>query len=255
MSWASKRRSIYVSGVIIVAIAIIAPIIFSVFFNKEPTCFDERQNGDEKGIDCGGSCEKLCSLETLNPTIVWSRSFEVSEGVYNAIAYIKNPNSNGGILKIPYTFKLFDDKNLLIAERKGSTFIAPNTVAPIFERAISTGERKPIKTFFEFNGKFIWSRIDEYQGNDLKISEIRLSNIESSPRVDAVLSNTSIIDIKNIEAVVIVFDFNDNAIAVSSTFIEKLSNRSSRNIVFTWPNKFSSKPTRVEIIHKISFEN
>lgn len=254
MSWASKRRSIYISGVIITAIVIMAPIVFSIF-NKEPTCFDGKQNGDERGIDCGGSCEILCSLEASDPAIIWSRSFKVSEGIYNAVAYIKNPNFNVGILKIPYTFKLFDNKNLLIAERKGSTFIPPNTVVPIFENTIYTGERIPIKTFFEFNSKFIWSRIDEYKGNDLKVSEIKLSNVETSPRVDAVLSNTSIIDIKDIEAVVIVFDHNDNAIAVSSTFIEKLPNRSSRDIVFTWPDKFSSKTTRVEIIHKTSFEN
>lgn len=254
MSWASKRRSIYISGVIIVAIVIMAPIVFSVF-NKKPTCFDGKQNGDERGIDCGGICEKLCALETTDPSIVWSRSFKVSEGVYNTVAYIKNPNFNGGILNIPYIFKLFDDKNLLIAERKGSTFIPPNTAVPIFENTIYTGERIPIKTFFEFNSKFIWSRIDEYKGKDLKISEIKLSNIESAPRVDAVLSNTSIIDIEDIEAVAIIFDSNNNAIAVSSTFIEKLPNRSSRNIVFTWPNKFSLKVARIEIIHKTSFEN
>ena len=52
MSWASRRRSIYLSIVLAVIFVIVAPIVFFVL-NKEPTCTDDKQNGDETGIDCG----------------------------------------------------------------------------------------------------------------------------------------------------------------------------------------------------------
>ena len=35
---------------------------------KEATCFDELQNGDEEGVDCGGSCPRLCG-EVIAPDI------------------------------------------------------------------------------------------------------------------------------------------------------------------------------------------
>ena len=65
------------------------------------------------------------------------------------------------------------------------------------------------------------------------------------------LSNSSIETIKDIEVVAIIFDLKDNAVAVSSTFVERLSDRSSRNLVFTWPNKFDTKSSRIEIIPRI----
>jgi hypothetical protein len=249
MSWASKRRSKYIVIVVVIAFVIIAPIIFSIF-NKKPTCTDGKQNGGERGIDCGGICQELCASQISAPVVIWSRSFKVLDGVYNAVAYIENPNFNASILKISYIFKLFDEENILIAERKGSTFISPNNVSPIFESAIQTGQRIPAKTFFEFSEMPVWTQsIDKDE--PLSISNTVLSKKESSPRIDTVLSNNSIIDTRNIEIVAIVFDKKDNAIGVSSTFVELLPNRSSKNLVFTWPKAFESSVSRIEIIPRI----
>jgi hypothetical protein len=249
MSWASKRRSKYIAIVAVIAIIIIVPIAFSIF-NKKPTCTDGKQNGGERGVDCGGVCPELCVSQISNPVVVWSRSFKVLDGVYNSVAYIENPNFNASILKISYIFKLFDEKNILITERKGFTFISPNNVSPIFESAIQTGQRVPAKTFFEFSETAIWTQsIDKNE--PLSVNNTVLSKKDSSPRIDTVLVNNSITDIRNIEIVAIVFDKKDNAIGVSSTFVELLSNRSSKNLVFTWPTVFESSVSRIEIIPRI----
>lgn len=253
MSWASRRRSAYLGVVIVIALIVIAPIVFSIF-NKEPTCFDGKQNRQEKGVDCGGICEKLCAIQMLAPVILWSRSFKISDGIYNSVAYVKNPNINAGILKIPYTFKLFDNKNILIAQRRGSTFISPNTVTPVFEGTIITGERIPTKTFFEFNQTFNWTQV-KYRGNDLSVSRIKLLGTDSSPRVNAVISNNTLLDMFDIEVIALLFDKADNIITVSSTYIETFPNKSSRDIVFTWSDAFDSPIARIEIIPKIPSEN
>lgn len=249
MSWASRRRTAYMGIIAFAALIILAPLFFTIF-NKEPTCFDGKQNGDEKGIDCDGLCKRTCDARISNPTILWSRAFKVSDGVYNAVAYIENPNFDSGASNIPYTFKLFDDKNILIAERKGSTFISPNNITPIFETAIFTGKRTPSKTFFEFNKTPEWYKIDD-ANSSLSVSDIKLAGEESSPRIDAVLSNSSIYDARDIEVVAIVFDSKNNAIAASSTFIDRLSGRTSQNIVFTWPEKFDSASSGIKIIPRI----
>lgn len=249
MSWASRRRSIYTGIVVAIALVIVVPFAFFLL-NKEPTCFDGKQNGQELGIDCGGICERLCEIQISAPVLIWSRSFKVADGVYNSVAYVENPNFNSGVFQIPYTFKLFDDKNLLIAERKGSTYMSPNSVTPIFEGVISTGQRIPVKTFFEFDTLPEWHKSEDKK-SILSIKDIVLTGEKSSPRINAVLTNRSIETIKDIEVVAIVFDSKDNAIAVSSTFVERLYDRSTYNLVFTWPNAFDIKPSRIEIIPRI----
>lgn len=249
MSWASRRRSTYLGIVFIVIIAVFAGLFF-LFFNKPPTCADGKQNGEELGIDCGGSCEKVCEVQITDLAILWSRSFRVSDGVYNSVAYVENPNPNARVAEISYTFKLFDDNNILVAERKGKTFISPSGITPIFEGNISTGQRVPIRTFSEFSEIPKWSQTAD-EDSPISVGEIVLSREDSSPRIDAVLSNSSIRDTSDIEVVAVVFDATGNAIAVSSTFIDRLSGRSSQDIVFTWPNKFDFSVSRIEIIPRV----
>lgn len=250
MSWASRRRATYLGAVFVIIIAVLSGLFF-LFFNKPPTCTDGKQNGDELGIDCGGSCEKACETQISDLVLLWSRSFKVTDGIYNSVAYIENPNLNAQVSEISYTFKLFDSNNILVAERKGKTFISPNGITPIFEGNISAGNRLPSKTFFEFNEIPQWFQTVGDKPS-VSVGGIVLSKEDSSPRIDAVISNNSIESISDIEVVVVLFDVNDNAIAVSSTFVDNLSDRSSQDIVFTWPNKFDAPVSRIEIIPRIS---
>ncbi|MBU6431623.1 hypothetical protein KGQ29_04640, partial [Patescibacteria group bacterium] len=75
-SWSQKRKSIYF---LIFAAFLFSFIILPAYFifYKAPTCFDGKQNGDEKGVDCGGSCVNLCRSQYLEPNIIWSRVIEV----------------------------------------------------------------------------------------------------------------------------------------------------------------------------------
>ena len=68
------------------------------FFHKTPTCFDGVKNQNEKGLDCGGVCTRICSGDISTPIVMWQRVFQVTPGVYSAVAYIQNPN----VLNRPY---------------------------------------------------------------------------------------------------------------------------------------------------------
>lgn len=242
MSWAGRRRTMYISGIVATFLIVVGiPLIFILY--EPPTCFDGSKNGEERGVDCGGSCRLLCPFEVTNPTVLWSRAFKITEGVYSAVAYIEHPNSNSGVIEAPYTFKLFDSANILVSERIGTTFLLPNTLTPIFEGGITTGERIPARTFFEFNTELKWVRIPEKE-YPLSVKNQRLSNITKTPRIDAVVENSSVDDIFDLEVVGVVFDIDDNAIAASRTIIPLLERQSSEEIVFTWPEAFLKKVER-----------
>ena len=93
MTWAFKRQ-IFSLAIVLVVFSVFGFLVFYPYFNQAPTCADSRQNGDETGIDCGGSCVRACLKEADPLSIIWSRAFKVLPGRYNAVAYIENHNKN-----------------------------------------------------------------------------------------------------------------------------------------------------------------
>jgi hypothetical protein len=251
MSWASKRRTLYGGGVIIFFVIVIGIPGFFLWYER-PTCFDEIQNQEEIGIDKGGPCVLLHSSQVQNIAVLWARSFEVVPGVYNAVTQIDNPNFSVGAINVPYSFKLFDSNNILVSERKGRTYISPNKIISVFEGGIVTGERQPVRTFFEFLEEPQWERVDNpIEG--LEVKNRVFSNEETAPRINVDIENQSFKDIYDIEVIVTIFNVRDVAIASSRTVINILPKQSSQSVTFTWPQKFSDSVSRIEIIPQAPF--
>lgn len=248
-SWASTRKMLYTVGGILFFVAIGVGVYFLRYY-KAPTCTDGQRNQDEEGVDCGGSCAVVCAVSVADPIILWSRAFPVSRGMYNAVAYIENPNANVGVKKVTYRFKLYDEENILVAERVGKAFITKNERFAIFEPRINTGERIPKRAFFEFVDFSDWTKLDKEMPRILVRGE-KFSEAGVPPRVDATLQNDTIEDIADINVVAIVFDKNENAIAVSATQVDVLKADSSFDVTFTWTTPFPSAPSRVDVIPRV----
>lgn len=237
-SWSTKRKVTYLSiffGVIF--LVVIVPIFFA--FYRQPTCFDGKKNGDEKDVDCGGSCQLLCSADSLAPNIIWSRAFKVKEGVYSAVAYIENRNISSEAVG-SYTFKFYDKDNVQIGSRDGITFIPKNKVFAIFEPDIKMSEKEPYRVSFDFTNNLIW-RKNLNQVPEISVTNKSLMGEETRPRVDATIENLSPSTVPRIEAVAIVYDSEENAIAASRTFVENLGRDQTAGVTFTWPAPFQTK--------------
>lgn len=248
-SWSQRRKTFYFlifTGFLFGFIILPAYLIFY----KPPTCDDGKQNGDEKGIDCGGSCVKLCRSQYLDPNIIWTRAIKVKSGIYNIIAYIENPNIDAGVDFISYNFKIKDKDGVLIYEKKGDTFIPPNKFFAVFEDRISMGEKIPTKILFEFTGGTVWKKQENKEAG-ITVLKKTISYENYLPRVDAVLENHTLESIFKIEVVAIVYDKYDNAVGFSRTFIDKLEKRESQSITFTWPEPLVSDVVKIEIIPRI----
>lgn len=249
LSWSAKRQLTIIGiGALVVLVIIVLPSFF--IFYKAPTCFDGKQNQGEGAVDCGGPCQLLCKSETLDPIVRWQRVFPVSKGVYNAVAYVENPNFNSGIRSVPYLFKVYGTDNLIVYERRGQTFIPPRKVFAIFETGIITGERTPARTTFEFTSPLSWQRGISFNP-EIRIKDKIIQSEESSPRLEATLENPNVIDIANVEVVAIVYDLLGNAMASSKTIVDNLSKDNNAHVVFTWPEPFSSKSAKIELIYRV----
>src|SRR3989344_9012046 len=104
MNWAIIRQLFYAFGMLAV-LGIVGVATYFSFFYAPPSCSDRIQNGDERGVDCDGSCALLCAQPNIS--VVWARSVPVAPGVFHSVALVKNPNTEAAGI-IPYTVSLFD---------------------------------------------------------------------------------------------------------------------------------------------------
>ncbi len=249
ITWALKRQIIYVA-IVVLSFATLVFLLISPNFKKAPTCTDNKQNGTETGVDCGGSCSNACFTQVDPVSILWARTFKVVAGRYNAVAYIENHNKNTAVNKINYKFRFADANNIYIGKREGTTFIPPSGKFVVFEPGIDIGNSIPVYTTFEFTQVPQWQTVLQEKLSQLEIliSSIILSDENTSPRLSVMVKNNSFFTIPEMDVVVILYDADHNAISVGSSYLEMLAGEENREVVFTWPEPFSEKVVEKEII-------
>ena len=209
-------------------------LIYFVNFYEPANCFDRVQNGGETGVDCGGACVLICKAEVIPPQVLWAKSFEITKGQYNAVAYIDNSNQIAATPELTYKFELFN-KGILVAEKEGKTILPPNSAYPIFEGRIFTDGRQEVTdTKLTITSAETW--LPASVGRDQFSSlSIELLGADVRPRLNVELENNDIASVSNVEVVATIFNDLGEPVTASQTFVEYMAGRSSEDIVFTWP--------------------
>jgi hypothetical protein len=251
MSWAQRRKATYVISILFV-LAIIAAIVMFFVLKKTPTCFDGKQNDGEQGIDCGGSCKILCRAQYTDPVIIWGPRWAkvLSSGTYNFLTYIQNPNIGEGAYNVQYLLKVYDKNNILLFQKTGTTFIPPNSNFVVFDDNINLSDKTPARTEFKFMGNPVWQKINSNESDITPVSK-ELTNEDTRPKLLVIMKNNTLSSIQNIESIAILYDENDNAIAFSKTKIDSIDGQKTSSIVFTWPEVFSAKVVKIEVVSKV----
>lgn len=248
-NWSKRRKLMYVGTIFgILFLIIFVPLLFKLY--KKPTCFDGKQNQRESGIDCGGPCLAICTPQIRIPEVTWTDSFEISDGVYSAVAIIENPNINVSTKNINYIFRMRDRSGSVLAEKKGSTFIPNIRTMAIFESGILI-DGEPLYTEFEFEEGALWQK-DESIQPDVALRSKSFSKKDTSPRLEARLENKSFEDISRLEIVTLVYDDTGNVIGTSRTFVDSFLSDAITDIVFTWSKPFLDDPVDAQFFMKSS---
>lgn len=254
MDWSTRKKMgcfLIIGGIIVL---IVGYVVYVNFLKVEPTCFDGKQNQDERGIDCGGVCALVCPMDTKTIVPLWSQVFEITPGVYSAVSYLENQNTTAGVEKINYELRTYDANNILTSEPiTGSTFIGPNERTAIFESPISTGNRIPKTAFFTFTSTPIWKKTDpRFQIPQLVSQNIVLADESTSPKLSAEIVNNTLYDYESVPVIVLLYNKEGNVIHASQTFIESIQQQSRVPVFFTWPKPFKDEVARFEIISRIN---
>ncbi|MBM3261619.1 hypothetical protein FJY93_04355 [Candidatus Kaiserbacteria bacterium] len=247
MSWAFRRRLLYISGIVFFFLILFGTPIAYKILSVPATCFDGLLNQGETSTDKGGPCLLLDERYLQPYGILWARGFRVRDGTYNAVAYVQNTNEGAGVERVGYRVKLYDADNVLVAERLGTMYIMPGSITPVLESRIDTGFRNVSRTYFEFTEPLVWKRMKN-RSTSVVISDKNTLDPFGAPQVTATAHNVSVGTLNKVLFVAAVFDPQGNAIQTSATTIDVFPPETAKDLIFTWPDPFSSDVGRVEIL-------
>ena len=230
-----RRKLLYGGVASILAAVVLMWAGFSVF-SRPASCFDNKKNQGETGVDCGGPCARICENQARPPVVVWTRALETQPGVYTAVAYVENPNAaeNAAAYGVHYAFRLLDSNNLLVSERDGVIDLPPQQNIPIIEPNISVGTRSVARAFLEFSDASIsWTKV-----SSANISSVQVIGQDLSPdgsRLSASVINRGTSNVKGLTLAAILYDGTDTAQAASRSVLDAVAPSGSQAVTFTWP--------------------
>lgn len=243
MEWSQRRKITYALATAGALILVASYPAYRLFYTA-PTCFDQKQNGDELGVDCGGSqCALYCPAQVKAPRVLWVKAFRVSPGRYDVGAYVENPNISAGVKNARYLIHVLDETGQTIAERAGSIELDPASTELIFEGGFALTVT-PGKVEIEFNKYDIAHFVKARPTPLIVMSKNQsLKNSDTVPRFDATLVNTDLVnDVGRVELGAIIYDPARNPIAISRSYVDTIAKGTEQPIFFTWPNRFTKNP-------------
>ena len=243
-AWSRKRQGILAGIAFIMSILLVFGI-YTFFFHKPSTCSDGVRNGIEEGIDCGGSCVRVCPFQTSEAQIVWARGFEISDGVYNLAAVVKNPNFDVQLVT-QYKFEAFNEENLLIKELFGSATIPPLGTLPLFEPTILTGSQNIARVFLRLVGEPTWTRAQPIE-QTVFVTDRTLSDTDSIPKLSVTLQNRGITPARDLAIFSVLYNIDGNVVQSSRTYVPFIERDSTREAFFTWPEAFTGDVTKIDV--------
>lgn len=239
MDWSQKRKIIYASGLAAIIILLAAYPVYKLT-SKPATCFDKKQNGTETGVDCGGICALMCTKDVKPPRIVWAKVFPINGSVYDLGVYMENVNTNAGLRNAHYTIRVMGTDGSVLAEKKGTTEIAPASRVLLFETGVAfTGDPRSVDVSFESKDLANWTKATT-ESSPIVTKNQSLKNADTKPRFDATLVNTDRVnEVTGLTLSAIIYDTSRYPVAISKTYVERIAKEGEQGIFFTWPSKFT----------------
>ncbi|MEP7162311.1 MAG: hypothetical protein ABI747_00920 [Candidatus Moraniibacteriota bacterium] len=239
--------------VIVIYLLIALAIGLLVYFinRPAPTCYDNKQNQDEAGVDCGGVCTNACIVK-LSGQDIQSKSVTVipdGAGRYDVVAEIYNPNSDVGAASFTYTLHLRDASGRELARERGNSWILPRETKAIIAYNLPAGTT-PDKGDIEISS-LDWQPFTGYQEKpNLNIYQKRYNQISSGVGFGealGTLSNESPFDFRTVTIKVVLRDAGGTPLAVNQTEMRTLSANEQRDFRLVWPTAFPGTVGQVDM--------
>lgn len=245
------RRIIAIIG-FLVFFGVIGFLLYTTFFKAAPTCFDGKQNQNETGLDCGGSCTKQCVVRVDAEDLIAEEAAFVSvgDGSYDVLARVHNPNDIAGASSFRYTVALEDASGQVLSKKSGTSFILPQEEKYLFEFHL-VAPSLPTRAVIEFSD-IVWERFEGYTEKP-RISVVRqaYARITSGPGYGAatgLVINESPYDFRSLSVKVVLRDAARKPIAINMTEMQTMKSKEQRDFRLVWPSVFPGEVSSYEML-------
>lgn len=218
-------RKLFFGGIFLFFVAWSSYYMYLEYFPTFPTCKDNVQNQGEDGVDCGYVCKNVCLAppppDEIKPIeVVWARVISSDIGAYDLAAKIVNPNLYWGATEFKYNFIVKDTNDNVVAEKSGISYLIPENYDYLIIPSIKT-DKVPAKAELNIikEGQK-WVNVSSVYNNlslALPFREKRyIAKDENGfPSVSAILTNSTTFDFDKIDIKVVLFDANNDPVAVN----------------------------------------
>ncbi len=136
MGW-RLRKQIFIAFIFLLILSI--PLYFLYLkFKPGPSCYNNRQDYNEEGVDCGGPCPP-CEVYKLQDLIVKKPQIVIyPDQSMDVVVPVTNPNEEYGLKSFNYEIYFYGNNPNEVAKIEGNSFIFPLEEKYIIETAISS---------------------------------------------------------------------------------------------------------------------
>jgi len=256
-------KKIIIVLIFLSSIAIISRILFppSVDF-----CFNGILDYGEEKVDCGGVCQKKCPLPSIPPKVSqiqveWAKAINDGDDNYDLVAKVKNDNELWGIFSVSYSFLITQENGEILKTPKGETYIMPkgflkeDAYKYIFEDnfKLSSNISKIEIELSEHN----WSEIKDprdlphFNSKVIEINDKKGDYIKDGSGfyyVFGITKNTSKYEFRRVDITVVIYNKNNDPIAVGRTDQWTLSGGEKREFRSFWEEEFEDEIGYIDYI-------
>lgn len=233
-----QRRAIILAVYGLIAFGLIWMIYGAV--RPEPSCFDNKKNQNETGVDCGGVCGACTVQIDAQPlSIDGSYVIDGADGRVDAVVQISNDNALFGASMVRYTFQLKDEAGSVVGEATGTTFILPAETKYIPEPGIDVSGSVASADFTISRTQ--WVAFSGYQEPNIVVLNKRyeIKNEETEyARVSGLVRNDSEYDFASIRVNIVMKDDEGTPIALHQTRMDTFDSGMERGFSLPWPHSF-----------------
>lgn len=217
------KQIIYGAFYLIILGGIVAAVYF-FFLKPAPSCFDQKQNQNEEGIDCGGVCSNVCLPPGLKAPRVIDRVLVLhpTPERLTILGRISNPNQDYAIKNLTYEFLLYDLAGQIVQSFSGESFLYAGEVKYIVLPNISY----PAESFSKIDLKisnYDWVLKKDFPGPPkIDISALETHDSGNSSVVEGRITNNDTVAFNKIFIVAILRGKLGQTAGVSQTEIDSI---------------------------------
>jgi hypothetical protein len=211
-------------------------LVYLAFVRPAPSCFDGRQNQDEEGVDCGGSCGNICLPSDIRPITLSGEAqlFSAGGGLWGVLFWPQNPNPNYAVIDFSYSVKIYDPSGSVLKTLTGNSFLYAGEIKYINIPAIDLGASKPARATFEITDP-TWITADEFAKPDLVVQSPSASVVGDKVEYRGRVLNRDTVSFSSAMVVAIFNDASGNRAGVSQTEIRDLAPGASKEFTILYP--------------------